>query len=762
MDIGKTAAGELLVRNGGTVDFSSSTRIGHDTFNGKLTVTGSGSHYKSGTSYIDVGNDNATGDLTVSSGGLIEAGTIYIADDDTSTGTVTITGVGSVFSTSSNFRVGDDGKGIMTVSDSGIARQTDDTRNLVIGRNVDADGTLVIGAVTGQAATNAGTVDVKKIEFGDGTGKITFNHTETNYTFNPDIIDKTNNAGNGTVEVLSGTTAFSGTNTYAGATSVQGGKLLVNGSLSNSTTTVNGSGTVGGTGTLGSVIIGNGGTFAPGNSIGTLNTGDVTFNSGSRYVVEVNKAGSSDRLVSTGTVTINPSSTLHVTPENAGENGKSYNRLTSYDIIQATSISGTFSSITDDFAFLDAEAKYTPTKVTLDLKRNDVEMASKAKSPNQKRAAEAVDTLGTGNPVYDAAVGLSSTQAPKAFAQLAGEVHTSKSVILAAASQPARTAGLARAGNRSTPGMQVSPSGSQMQLGYAAPKQSSPAQDAITAAAAGGSLSTPARNIWAMGIGTIGRTGATSTHESETRRAAGFLVGVDGLLVGDWNIGMLAGYQNSNVSIDTLDAETNANSLTIGAYGGRDFGSFGISFGTDLTWHFVDADRSVVLGTNFSEQLTSNYNAATAQLYGEASYGFTFAGADLQAFSDIAQVIHHTPGFSEKGGTAALTYDDATQFNTITQIGLRSEVSLTEQVSLQGSIAWRHTFGSMTHKTNVAFANAQPFNISSTSGERDAAIIGGGMKMKLSETSDFNFSSRAELTQNSQDYTVMGRFGLKF
>ncbi len=106
--------------------------------------------------------------------------------------------------------------------------------------------------------------------------------------------------GSGTVAVTNsgGTTTLSATNTYTGATSVTGGTLLVNGSLaagsavsvSNGATLGGGTTTTSGT-AAGSISVT--GTISPGQSYGStgtgvLNTGSVTFNSGSSFDVDLN------------------------------------------------------------------------------------------------------------------------------------------------------------------------------------------------------------------------------------------------------------------------------------------------------------------------------------------------------------------------------------------------------------------------------------------------------------------------------------------
>ncbi len=99
-------------------------------------------------------------------------------------------------------------------------------------------------------------------------------------------------SGNGTVNVLAGTTTLTGTNTYTGPTNVNGGALIVNGSIaSSSLTTVNSGGTLIGSGTVGSTVVNGGGFLVPGpvGAPGTMTvTGNLAFQSGAFYIVHVN------------------------------------------------------------------------------------------------------------------------------------------------------------------------------------------------------------------------------------------------------------------------------------------------------------------------------------------------------------------------------------------------------------------------------------------------------------------------------------------
>ncbi|MBS0605299.1 MAG: autotransporter-associated beta strand repeat-containing protein, partial [Verrucomicrobia bacterium] len=209
-----------------------------------------------------------------------------------------------------------------------------------------AGGAMTIGDLTG--GNPGAIVDA-------GTNNLTFGTATPTATFFGNI----QGSGNLTKQ-NAGTVILNGVNAFSGPTDVTGGTLIVNGSLASSPMTVEAGATLGGTGTTGDVTLK--GSVSPGNSIGTMNTGAFTFNSGSNYLVELSNAAS-DVIAATGVVTINPGATLNLASVGLTS------PLSSYTIITSTMPlvgSGNF-TLVNPFPRFNFAVQYDPTDVMLVL-----------------------------------------------------------------------------------------------------------------------------------------------------------------------------------------------------------------------------------------------------------------------------------------------------------------------------------------------------------------------------------------------------------
>ena len=250
--------------------------------------------------------------------------------------------------------------------------------------------------------------------------------------------------GGSLVKTGTGTLMLSGANTYTGPTVVNQGKLVVNGSIVSDVTVDNG-GELGGTGQIGALTVGNGGVYAPGNSIGTQTVnGAFTLGSGAVYRVEANAQGQSDKVVVKGAVNLT-GATLRVLAANGN-----YKPRTDYVIIDndgGDPVNGSFASVTTNLAFL-TPAVFTNggdgNDVVLTLLTSAFSFCDAAKTPNQCNVAEALDQFPTTNALFLAVLNQTASGARQAFDALSGEIHATVAGTLADDSRYVREAILGR------------------------------------------------------------------------------------------------------------------------------------------------------------------------------------------------------------------------------------------------------------------------------------------------------------------------------
>ena len=222
--VGGLGTGTLIIQGGataqdGTTASSTGGSVGLSAGStGTVIVTGPGSSWINGPQGgLNIGSFG-TGTLMIADGGRVIDITplvTNIGQGAGSVGTATVTGAGSLWSDIAGIRIGNSGTGTLTIAEGGIVA----TPNVVIANNAGSIGTLNIGAAAGNPAAAPGTLTATSVAFGAGTGTINFNHTSTDYVFAPAI------SGNGTVNVLAGTTTLTAANSYSGPTNIIAGTL---------------------------------------------------------------------------------------------------------------------------------------------------------------------------------------------------------------------------------------------------------------------------------------------------------------------------------------------------------------------------------------------------------------------------------------------------------------------------------------------------------------------------------------------------------
>ena len=772
LEIGGAGNGTLTIQNGGAVtDLNAYLGIATGS-TGTALVTGANSTWN--TNNLFVGGDNVIGNkgsgtLTVEDGGTVNSGVTDIGTAAGTTGKVTVTGQGSTFTNTGDLFIGagNSSSGTLDVADQGgvsvdgdlfVAYAPDSSGTLSISGisvvTVDGavslatqsgtTGTIDIGGAAGSAALAPGLLDAATIQFGSGNGTINFNHTSDSYVFTPQL------SGSGTINQIAGTTDLATDSLgFSGTLNVTGGRLVVDGSLPDGRAVVSGGGILGGDGIVGGIDAEPGGIVAPGNGdfIGTLHVfGDVYFGSGSTYQVQLNPLGDSDQIEGEGTAVLTGGDVQVLLAPGA------YDTSTQYTILTAAGgVFGSFAGVSDpDAPFLTEDLSYDPNSnnVYLTIARNSASFASVGATRNQIATGAGTESLGGGSSIHDAIVVLPTAQAAQdAFDQLSGEIQASAKGMLLDDSRFIRDAATGRIsaafGDAGAAPLPV------MAYGDGGPETVAADTDRFA--------------VWGQAFGSWGNSGNDGNAAAFDRSTGGLLAGADAL-VGGWRVGVLGGYNHSTFNVDDRNSAGDSDSYHIGLYGGTNWGAIAFRSGAAYSWSSISTKRSIAFD-GFADQLSADYDAGTAQVFGELAYKIDANKFSFEPFANLAYVDVKTDGFSETGGEAALTSAGSNTDTSFTTLGLRGSTGVMLggiDATARGMLGWRHAFGDVTPTSTFAFAGGDAFTIAGVPIAREAAIVEAGLDLKMSANATLGLSYSGQFGAHAADNGANADLSVKF
>ena len=701
---------------------------GNGTLNhiaGETVLNGDSSHF--------LGLANVTGgDLVVNNrlAGEIHVGpsaSLRIGSNNGATGEVLsdITNNGVV-----KFDRNNDYTYVQAISGDGSVEQIGSGRTILTGDNTYAGGTQV----------RNGTLQLGEGESGGSTGSImgdinvalpgTFTFNRSNdYTFAGVI------SGDGGVHQRgTGRTELTGdSSVFNGHTLVDAGILAVNGKLGGSNDVMSDA-TLAGVGQVGSTTVHNGGSIAPGNSIGTLTVaGDLGLQGGSTYQAEVQSDGARDHLAVTGAAQLDDGSMINVIKRDP----KRYDLDRRYVVLTADQgLTGRFTVMGDTLVstFYDVVDHYDSNSVHLDVKQTRL-FEEAAETDNQHAAAAAAQSLKgdaapavvppTHNELFEAIAYLpDDAPARDAFDQISGEFHASMRSALIEDSRLVRDA----VNNRllSTEGTAGNDSNTDTGI-------------------------TP----WMTTLGSGGDIKGGSDYATLHHSTTGLLGGVDIPVSDNTRVGVLAGYSNTDLKARARDSSSNNDNIHMGLYGATQFGQLNLRAGAAYTWSRVDAKRSVNF-EGYNDRLKSKYDAGTVQVFGELGQRFDLGRAStLEPFANLTYVKVKTDAFKESGGAAALHAKRGTDDQTLSTLGLRANTHLKfdngKNLTLFGSAGWQHAFGKNTPTDTFQFDGSDSFRIKGSALTRNSTVIGAGMETEVSKNLRLGVSYSGQLGSGTNE-----------
>ena len=531
-----------------------------------------------------------------------------------------------------------------------------------------------------------------------------------------------------TLEVRSGAWTVSSTDFSAGGAVLSGAELINQGALG------------------GTLRVNAGGTYS-----GSGRVHNLQLDAGSTLAFSVAANGSHSSLLADGTAQIGGA---HLAIR-AGAGEHALQRQ--YRVLNAGSITGEFASVSSNFAFLTPTLRYSADAVDLELKRNDVSLASLATSSSAANVAGQLEQNSSPE-LYNALITSDSITASQALEQLAGAANASMaSATLAGASQVggAMQGAMAQLGGFSN------------SLQASILREDGPQLVATGVPSSARNLHDPqaAGRLWVQGLGSHGRVDGEDGGSDVTQDSLGSLLGADWALSPEWRLGLLGGYSRTDVDAGNA-ASGDIDSLHLGAYALHQLGPLALRLGAAYSRHDGQSQRRVEFN-GFSDAPRGDYDADSQQVFAELGYQIANGRLLAEPFANLGYQRYSRDAYSEKGGAAALRVESQEQDNLSSTFGVRvahlgqldNGMSLTPRLSA----GWRHTFGDLDSNTQQAFlSGGSAFSASGSALDRNSLLLEAGVDLGISATQSLGLGYSGELGDNARNHGLIAQWQLGF
>jgi autotransporter-associated beta strand protein len=665
---------------------------------------------------------------------FLPGGTYFFATSSAGNGTIVNNGGGIAYfgetSTAANATIINNNGGTTYFFDASSAGNATIVANA--GGTVDISG-LTTGGTTAGSIAGAGLYFI-------GSKQLTVGSNNLSTTVNGVIADggSAGGVGGSLVKVGSGTLTLAGANTYTGGTTLNAGGLVVNGSLLNGVTvnagnllvngTVSGSvtmnaGTLGGSGTIGGIVV-NAGTLAPGNSIGTLTVrGNLVQAAGTTYQVEVNAAGLGDRINVGGAATIN-GGTVQVLAQSG-----TYGRNTTYTILNATGgVTGAYSNVTSNFAFLTPSLSYDANNVYLLLFQPRGAFAAGAQTDNQRAVGRALDIAnptasGDFGAVLNALSVLSTAQGPATLTAISGQNYAGFSNAMVQGAQLFMSSFANRAGSRSG-------SGTKVALAEACDVACDSTEPALWGA-------------WGGAVGGTGTIAGNNNAGTFTYSVGGFSGGLDRQIAPNFLAGVTVGYQTGGQWTGGFEGRSVTDTVQAGLYGSFTQGPVYVdalaayAYNANQLWRPINIP-GLQPRTAFGQTAGNQF---LGQL--EAGWRFDLGGAAAYYVTPFGLLQGSTAtqnGFTETGAQSldlSVAQQTTSSLRTIfgAQVGAAMDVGLRDKITGQLRLGWSHEYADTARPVTASFIGAPgvPFTVFGAAPTRDGAVLGFSASTAIAE-----------------------------
>ncbi|WP_253256654.1 autotransporter-associated beta strand repeat-containing protein [Stenotrophomonas sp. VV52] len=670
-----------------------------DTFAG--SISGSGTLTKQGFGVLRLAGINS-----YSGGTTISAGTL-VGDTTSLQGNI-------VDNASLVFDQGDDGTFSGAISGTGALTKEGEGALTLAGSNSYSGGTTVdAGTLIGNTSSLQGDIANNAALVFDQAANGTYAGTLSG----DGSLDKT---GAGTLLLSGNSAGFTGTTTVsAGALGV--GTPATPGATLGGPVVVDNGGTLFGNGSIGSLDLS--GTLLSGGDEGSLTVvGDAAVHGGSTWQITPTSGGTVVPVSIGGTLQIDPGATLQLDHSDRLPVGSPISIANA-----GGGVTGNFSQVTDDFAFLDPSVSAGGGGLSLTLERDGTTIPSQGETPNQVSVGGAIETLPVTSPVFNAVILLPDSPAAvtQALSALSGESHANTAVSLL--------------DNRF-----LSDGVGQRLRGQAFTSE------------------VGANTAWFSARALPRRIDASGGMPGLRTRDEGVMAGIDRRFGENVVAGISVGRQDmeswSREYDDTADIDANH----VGLYAQADWGRFSLTGGVDYADFDIESRRQVTIGSTIDERLNADYDAQAISGYVEAAWTFEAGSARYTPYLNVTHTRLKTDGFTEQGGVAALSADSQRDDYTSATLGVRAAWDLGHRARLEAGLGWQHAFGDTDLSRTMRMAAGSGFEVRSVALAENAAVGEFGISLQTSQASRLSMMLQGASGDGETAYGAQLTWGWSF
>ena len=778
-----TYAGIIGGTGGLTLTAGTETLSGTNTYTGVTTINGgtlalSGTGSIAASSQVNLANAAGTFDISGTTAGATIKTLNGVANSNVTLGAQTLT----IANGSTTYAGIVGGTGGLTLT---AGTETLSGTNTYTGATTINGGTLAAGAINAFSAASAFTVASGAfLDLGGfnqaigslaGAGTVTDNGAPATLTTGANntstIFSGVIQDGTGVLSLTksgTGTLTLSGTNTYTGATTINGGTLEVDGSIASPKVTVNSGGTLSGIGTVDptTTTIMSGGTLAPGNAAnptGVLSiVGNLAFQSGALYVVQVTPSGASSANVS-GTATLS-GGTVNARFTSGSYLAKQYSILTA-----AAGLGGTtFASLANTnlpVGFTD-NLSYSGNAVFLNLTAALGALSTGGLNTNQQNVANALNNFfnsgGTLPPNFVGVFGLTGSNLANALTQLDGEAATGAERAVFQLTNEFLDLMLDPFVNgRGNAGLGGSAIGFAPNQDASLPRDIALAYSSILNKAPPKPTFDQRWTAWgaAYGGGNSANGNTLVGSSNVTAQTYGFAGGMDYHFSPDTLAGFALAGAGTNWGLANALGGGRSDAFQAGAYGISWFGPAYIAGALAFTNHWFTTNR-----TALNDQLTANF---VGQSYGARLEGgyrtMVLPALGVTPYAALQAQDFYTPAYSETdvtGGGFGLNYATMNATDVRSELGARFDdptLLYGKPLILFGRAAWAHDW--VSNPALGAIFQSLPgasFTVNGAPIPQNSALTSVGAELWLSSNLSVIAKFDGELASGSHTYAGSG------